>query len=266
MTCRAQHLLSRLCSSLVLVLFWAGPAVAAGTLHGPVRIASAILGYDLQYWVYLPEGAALPLPELYFTDGHAFLAAGHAVEVLDAEIAAGKVAPLAAVFVDSRDPDHPDRNRRNEQFMCKVDYGKFFVGELLPEIAQRWSGAGAGTRRALAGVSFGAINAACFGVMLPGVFTVLILHSPGSDRHLEAVQELYEQKPRQAAAFFLTHGGRNDNASAARRFVQTLRRKGYAVRYEVNHGRHDWDNWRRLVDDDLRVVTGLAAGDRLELP
>lgn len=251
---------------MVLALIWATPAAAAGTLHGPERIASATLGYDLQYWIYLPEGAAPPLPELYFTDGQAFLAAGHAVKVLDAEIAAGKVAPLAAVFVDSRDPDRPELDRRNEQFMCNVDYGKFFVGELLPEISQRWTGAGAGTRRALAGVSFGAINAACFGVMLPGVFPVLILHSPGSDRHLAAVQELYEQNPRQASAFFLTHGGRYDNASAARRFRQTLRSKGYAVRYEVNRGRHDWNNWRPLVDDDLRAVTGLAEGDRLELP
>jgi enterochelin esterase-like enzyme len=202
--------------------------------------------------VYLPEGATPPLPEVYFTDGQAFLASGHAVEVLDAEIAAGRVAPLAAVFVDSRDPNHPNHDRRNEQFMCNADYARFFVGELLPEISHRWTGAGAGTRRALAGVSFGAINAACFGVMLPGVFPVLILHSPGSDRHIEAVQELYERNPRQASAFFLTHGGRHDNASAARRFVETLQRKGYAVRYETNRGRHDWDNWRPLVDDGLR--------------
>jgi enterochelin esterase-like enzyme len=118
----------------------------------------------------------------------------------------------------------------------------------------------------LAGVSFGAINAACFGVMLPGVFTVLILHSPGSDRHLAAVEELYERNPRQPSAFFLTHGGRHDNDSAARRFVETLRRKGYAVRYETNRGRHDWDNWRPLIDDGLRAFMGLGEGDRVALP
>lgn len=253
-------------SVLLLMLAWAGPAPAAGLLHGPMRIASDILGYDLQYWVYLPEGATPPLPELYFTDGQAFLEAGQAVEVLDAEIAAGRVAPLAAVFVDSRDPDQADRDRRNEQFMCNADYGKFFVGELLPEVSRRWSGAGADTRRALAGVSFGAINAACFGVMLPGVFPVLILHSPGSDRHLAAVEELYERNPRQPSAFFLTHGGRHDNDSAARRFVETLRRKGYAVRYETNHGRHDWNNWQPLIDDGLRAFMGLEEGDRVDEP
>jgi hypothetical protein len=58
-----------LSSVLLLLLAWAGPLPAAGTLHGPVRIASDALGYDLQYWVYLPEGATPPLAEVYFTDG-----------------------------------------------------------------------------------------------------------------------------------------------------------------------------------------------------
>lgn len=249
-----------------------------GTLHGPERIASAILGYDLQYWVYLPAGVERPpqmslprslpspLPEMYFTDGAAYLSAGHAVEVLDREIGTGRIAPLAAVFVDSRDPDRPERDRRNEQFMCNADYGRFFVGELMPEVSRRWTGADSGTRRALAGVSFGAVNAACFGTMLPGVFALLALHSPGNEGHIEAIRQLYEQKPRQPSAFFLTHGRRNDNAAATRRLADTLRGKGYALRYEVNDGRHDWANWGPLIDDALRAFAGLGEGDRVVVP
>lgn len=242
------------------------PGTLAGTLHGPERIASAVLGYDLQYWVYLPAGAERPLSEMYFTDGAAFLSLGRAVEVLDGEISSGRIAPLAAVFVDSRDPDRPERDRRNEQFMCNADYGRFFAGELMPEVSRRWTGAGSGTRRALAGVSFGAVNAACFGKMLPGVFELLVLHSPGNEGHIEAVRQLYEQQPRQPSAIFLTHGRRNDNAAAARRLADTLRGKGYALRYEVNDGRHDWANWGPLIDDALRAFMGLGEGDRLAVP
>lgn len=241
-----------------------------GTLHGPERIASAVLGYDLQYWVYLPAGVerlpAEPLPEMYFTDGAAYLSPGHAVEVLDREIASGRIAPLAAVFVDSRDPDRPEHDRRNEQFMCNADYGRFFVGELMPEVSRRWTGADRETRRALAGVSFGAVNAACFGTLVPGVFALLALHSPGNEGHIEAIRQLYEQKPRQPSAFFLTHGRRNDNAAANRRLADTFRGKGYALRYEVNNGRHDWANWGRLIDDALRAFAGLREGDRLTVP
>jgi enterochelin esterase-like enzyme len=205
------------------LLLWFGlvmPGHGAGSLHGPERIHSELLGYDLQYWIYLPESTAPGLPELYVTDGQGYLSAGHMVEVLEQEISAGRIAPVAVIFVDSRDPDQPGTDRRNEQFMCNADYGRFFVAELLPEISARWTQGSRETRRGLQGVSFGAVNAACFGLMMPGVFQVLILQSPASADHMRIVREQYKDRPRQPAAFLVSHGGRSDNATAARRFVR----------------------------------------------
>jgi len=250
--------------SILLCLAMTAPARAAGSLRGPERLRSEFLQYALQYWIYLPDGEASGLPELYVTDGHAYLSSGRMVEVLDREISAGRIEPLAVVFVDSRDPDNPEIDRRNQQFMCNADFGRFFLGELLPTVSARWTGAGPATRRGLQGVSFGAINAACFGLMLPGVFDVLILQSPGSDQHLEIVREKYEKSPRQPAALFVSHGGRYDNEASARRFVQALQRNGYPVRHLSNNGGHDWDNWRPLIDDALRAFVGLEAGDRVD--
>jgi enterochelin esterase-like enzyme len=248
------------------VLAFAGPApgMAAGTLHGPLRLSSAALGYDLQYWIYLPEGGGRGTPELYFTDGQDFLAAGDIVALLDREIATARIAPLSAVFVDSRDPDEPGRNRRNEQFMCNADYGRFFLQELMPAVSASWTGADADTRRGLAGVSFGAINAACFGQMMPGVFDLLILHSPGSEAHIGVVRELYESRPREPAAFFISHGGRQDNARATKRFARTLEHQGYPLRRLATDGRHDWSAWRPLLAEGLRAFAGTAAGDRVD--
>lgn len=243
---------------------FACPAQASGELHGPIRIASANLGYDLQYWVYMPEKVRKPLPELYVTDGQAYLWSGRMVEILDREIDDGKIAPIAVIFVDSRDPDFPAETRRNNEFMCKVDYGKFYLGELMPEISRTWTGADATTRRGLMGVSFGGINSACFGVMMPGVFQLLIMHSPASDVHLEVVNELYREKPRHSSSIFISHGGPQDNAKAVKQFAETLQEMGYPVRYVTNDGGHDWENWTPLIDDSLRAFAGLREEDEIK--
>jgi len=41
----------------VLFLLFTGTAIAAGSLSPDIRIASDVLGYDLQYRVYVPEAA-----------------------------------------------------------------------------------------------------------------------------------------------------------------------------------------------------------------
>jgi len=249
---------------LLMPFFFAEAVLGSGKLHGPVRITSATLGYDLQYWIYLPEKFSKPLPELYITDGQAYLNSGGMVAVLDDEIQQGNITPIAAIFVDSRNPDELTETRRNSEFMCNADYAKFFIGELMPQISNRWTGADAYTRRGVMGVSFGGINSACFGVMMPGVFQLLIMHSPASSEHLDVVNSLYREKPRNPSAIFISHGGRRDNDAAARRFTQTLEEKGYPLRYLTNNGGHDWENWRPLLDDSLHAFAGLRAEDQIK--
>ncbi len=249
---------------VLLLVLWLGPCLGDGKLEGPVRIHSSVLGYDLQYWVYLPENAVKPLPELYITDGQSYLGSGNMVKVLDREIEEGTIVPIAAIFIDSRDPDYQEETRRNSQFMCNVNFGKFFIGELMPQVSSIWTGADSSTRRGLMGVSFGGINAACFGMMMPGVFQVLILHSPASAEHLDVVNNLYREKPAHSSAFFVSHGSEVDNAAAAERFVATLREKGYPVRLVTNDGGHDWDNWAPLIDDSLRAFAGTHEEDEIQ--
>lgn len=230
---------------------------AGGKLEGPVRMHSSVLGYDLQFWVYLPEDDSQPLPELYLTDGQVYLGSGEMKEVLDDEIDNGKLPPIAAIFVDSRDPDYPEETRRNREFMCNADYARFYVGELMPKVSELWTGAGPTTTRGMMGVSFGAINSACFGMMLPGVFQVLIMQSPGSNKHIEVINQLYQDKPRNSSAIFLSHGGPDDNEMAARQFVMTLKEKGYPVEHVSTGGGHDWDNWRPQLGDILSAFAAV---------
>jgi enterochelin esterase-like enzyme len=186
------------------------------------------------------------------------------VDLLDEEIENGNIAPIAAIFVDSRDPDYKDESRRNKEFMCKTDYAKFYVGELMPQVSRKWTGADASTHRGIMGVSLGAINSACFAMMMPGVFQVVVMHSPASDKHLDVINDLYKEKPKNPSVFFLSHGGPQDNEAAARRFVGTLEEKGYPIRHISNDGGHDWDNWGPLIDDSLRSFAGLRAEDEIK--
>jgi hypothetical protein len=82
---------------------------SAGVVTDNIRITSHLLGYDLQYRVYQPEGspAGGPYPVLFLTDGQNYLGRGHMDQVLDREIGKGNIQPVIAVFVDPRDPDDP---------------------------------------------------------------------------------------------------------------------------------------------------------------
>ena len=107
-------------------------------------------------------------------------------------------------------------------------------------------------------MSFGGLNAACFGLMAPKWFGGIGMLSPASDKHLDVVNELYEETEPTPVRIFFSVGTRRDNTKAARRFHNTLERKGYEVSYvEVPFG-HDWSNWGPLLDDLL--VTFFATG------
>jgi len=239
-----------------LLLAMAGPAVA-GSLSDNIRFESAALGYALQYRVYVPDSAGEgPLPTLYVTDGAWYLEEGRMQALLDEMIGEGRIRPLVAVFVDSRDPDDPSVNRRNEQLICKADYARFFASELVPAVEARHRTGGGPGERTILGLSFGALNAACFGLVIPQVFGNLALQSPGSDRHLRIVADQYQAEPKKPLRIFLSVGTRNDNGREVRRFRRILERQGYDVTFmEVDEG-HDWRNWGPLLDDVLETFYG----------
>jgi len=121
---------------LMLGLLFVANVHADGTLTDDMRIESGVLGYALQYRVYTPERVSRRerLPVLYITDGPGYINRGELPALLDAEIKRGKIVPLIAVFVDARNPDNLQQNRRNQQFFCNPDYVKFFTTELVPAI------------------------------------------------------------------------------------------------------------------------------------
>lgn len=241
-------------SVLTVLLFFAGVAFAGeGYLSDNQRIFSTQLGYELQYRIYRPAeiSAGDRLPTLYVTDGQGYLQQGGFKAVLDTAISSGVIEPVLVVFLDSRNPDKLEENRRNSQFMCSTKFAAFFATELIPTISQEQPASSLREDRVSLGVSFGGLNSACFGLMLSRLFSGIAMQSPASGDHLEVVRELYEEREALPLKMFLSVGSRNDNTGAVKRFKMTLESKGYDLTFIKVTGDHSWQNWAPLLDDVL---------------
>lgn len=215
------------------------------------RISSPQLKYDLQYQVVPSPGYQPGDPVLYATDGAWYAEQGQLPELIQQLRAAGKIRSLLLVLVDARDPADLSINRRHQQFMCNQQYAAFFRDTLMPAVQQQYQPSTARTDRVILGLSFGAINAACFGLLLPNQFANLAMQSPGNKDHLAVLTKLYQQQPLLPLKMSLSFGTLNDNLGAGRKFHQLLQKKGYDVAYQEVRFGHNWHNWQPLLDDVL---------------
>lgn len=250
---------SRMASILSVLLLFAGAVQADGTLSTDIRISSKILGYDLQYRVYLPEAydQTLHYPVMFLSDGQNYLAKGKLDSVLDHLISSQQINPVVAVFLDPRDPDDLETNRRQQQFLCNVDFLKFYVDELIPTIEKNYEVINTREGRTIAGVSFGGTNGACFGLFGYEYFSGIAMQSP-ANHPIPRMLPTWAEVPKMPLKLFLSTGTPDDNTEDNRAFHAVLREKGYDMKYiEVDEG-HNWDNWRLLLDDILIYYYGKA--------
>jgi len=233
----------------------ASSTYANGTLSDNIRIRSHILGYDLQYRVYLPEHVSPEdkLPTLYITDGALYAKKKRMIGALDKAIASGAINPIIAVFVDARDPDDLKINRRNEQFFCKKDYVDFFTTELVPAIDQNYTTLANRDNRVILGVSFGGFNAGCFGLMATPYFGGIAMNSPAHSKFVKYLQSQYRRFDKKNIKIYMSVGNESDNRDAVRSFRKTLKKKGYDLTYSQNHHGHNWKNWTPLLPDVLET-------------
>ena len=248
---------------ILFLLLYAGVSLADGVVSDDIRISSDVLGYDLQYRVFTPDPthAGGEMPVLFATDGQGYISQGRMPRVLNRLIGKGEIEPIIVVFVDPRDPDRLRNNRRNAQFLCNSDYLRFYSDELIPAIEAAYPVGRQRDDRAIMGLSFGATNAACFGITGAAHFSRLIMQSP-ANHPVPDLLPAYEQSPLLPLRIFLSTGKPNDNTAANRRFHKVLQDKGYDMQYvEVREG-HNWGNWRPLLDDALLYMYATdAAGE-----
>ena len=228
---------------------------AQGLLSDDIRIESDVLGYALQYRVYTPE--QMPrrarLPVLYITDGPGYITRGELPALLDAEIERGAIEPVIAVFVDARNPDNLQQNRRNQQFFCNRNYAEFFTEELVPAIDSEYRTSATREDRVILGLSFGGHNSACFGLMVNTAFAGIAMLSPANGEMVDELRDQYLLADKLPLKIFMSVGTINDNTQAGRQFMEVLQFKEYDLTYREMEAGHDWSNWKPLLDDVLHT-------------
>ncbi|MEO1055269.1 MAG: alpha/beta hydrolase-fold protein [Bacteroidota bacterium] len=225
---------------------------ADSTLSDNRIIKSEVLGYDLQYRVYLPPNYEQlnDLSVIYLADGQWYISEGDMPNIMDELISKKQIKPLIAVFIDNRDPHNLSNNRRNSQFLCNEKYVQFAANELVPHIDKTYKTAARADARAIMGLSFGGLNAAYFGLKANDTFGKTGMQSPAL-HPCPSVYTAYQKKEILPLQIYLSTGSSNDTEVGTRKLKRILDAKGYDFEYkEVNQG-HNWSNWKPLIDDVL---------------
>ena len=142
-------------------------------------LQSKILGEEVQYNVFLPEGydaaAAEKYPVIYLLHGlfgtHVdWATSGHMKEVVDELIASGECHKVIIIMPDAGDPDI--HNNWNGYFnMPGHNYEDFFFQELIPQIETKYHIKGDKGHRAIMGLSMGGGGSTVYSQRHPDMFS-----------------------------------------------------------------------------------------------
>jgi enterochelin esterase family protein len=241
---------------------WIAPR--GGVARGAVAestFSSAILGNTRDIAVYTPAGFAAdrgPYPVLVVFDGDWYRTLVPTPTILDNLIAAKRIPPVVAVFVDN-----PGRSR-SEELYCNRKFDDFLATELLPWMTKRWAAATDPARTTVAGSSAGGIGAACAALFhSERIGNVLSLSGaywwapPGDSA--EWARRQFAASPTLPIRFYLEAGLLENTTAilpANRRFSDLLREKHYEMQYVEFNGGHEYRNWRGGIANGLIALLG----------
>jgi enterochelin esterase-like enzyme len=233
--------------------------VPKGDYSNDKNIISSNLGYSINYRVYTPAGyqSLSNLPVIYVTDGHEYSETrlGSMIIVLDNLIYDKKITPVIAVFIDPRNPDNKEENRRHLEYMINENFTRFVADEIVQMIDSEYKTEPIPKKRAILGTSLGGINSAYFGISRSDVFGLTAINSPAF-KYKPEIYSMYRDSSTMPLKIFMSTGVIHDTEDSARKMKNILEQKNYPLKYiEVNEG-HSWGNWRGLLDDILIYFFG----------
>lgn len=234
--------------------------VPRGDFSNDRKIVSTNLGYSVNYRVYTPAGydSLSNMSVIYVTDGHEYSdeRLGSMITVLNNLIFDKKIKPIIAVFIDPRNPDNKEKNRRGDEYTINDKFAKFVADEVVLQIDKDCKTDPSPENRAILGTSLGGINSAYFGISRSDVFRLIAINSPAF-KHKSEIYSMYQKSPKLPLKIFMSTGIVFDTETAARQMKKILENKNYPLKYiEVNEG-HSWGNWRGLLDDMLVYFFGM---------
>jgi enterochelin esterase-like enzyme len=261
--------------------------ISHGSLTDNLTIHSKLLGYEINYRVYLPAGYENlgKLPVIYALDGNDFSddRMGALPNILDNLIADRQINPVMAVFIDAREPGNHQKNRREDEFLVHpVEHASFIADELVPTIDHAYHTVARPDARVIMGVSYGGLSAYYIAAAYSSVFHNLAAFSPslwvlaspqhvtdpeqreGSQKMLAAVDtkalacggDSGYPCPRLPIKIFISSGLPDWDVGNFGFLVADMEQQNYPVKFiNVREG-HTWDNWRGLSDEMLSYFFG----------
>lgn len=233
--------------------------------HGTVSTIeywSRSLGVKRRAHIYTPPGymkGTSRYPVLYLVHGagdsdDSWTSVGHAHNILDNLIAAGKVRPMIVVMPNGHTPDRPNGG----DMLNNNDFGNDLLKDLLPYVEANYRTLNTPDMRAMAGLSMGGAHTIRNGLTHPelfhsiGIFSMGLGMQPGGKDVADYEQANDAALKRDAKDLKLVYYaiGKDDFLHGT-----VAPTRGMLDKYGIKHvfhesdGGHTWINWRRYLAD-----------------
>lgn len=231
-------------------------ASAATSRLVETKVPDSINGKQRRVWIYTPANYSAAKDHasklLLVFDGDTYTTDIPLPKMLDELTAAGKIPPVVAVLIDnsaSRLDDLANHRR----------YADFLAKELVPWVRSKYNVSAKASDVIVAGSSAGGLASSYVARQYPDIFGNVFSQSgaywrdnEGSNEGTEWLTTEYARLPKAPLRFYVEVGALETGKTAGgpifieanRRFVETLRKKGYDVTYvEVPGARHEPGHW-----------------------
>lgn len=231
-----------------------------GIRHGRVdtlRLKSAKLGHAVPVYVYTPPGRPRGgrRPVLYVTDGGDYLTLGRLDVILDNLLAARKITPLVAVFIDPRSttPAGEAKDYRMTEYAANDAFLQFLESELAPLVEKRFGASDLAEQRVILGASLGGIIATYAVLQRPNFITNCAAQSPAYYYRDSTLIKLAQSRSAEGRYVYMSTGTIHDTEAEATIVAEALRAHGAQVTFERFHEGHNWTNWRARLPKILET-------------
>lgn len=270
---------------VLLVGMLAAPCVrAASQVCDAKTVKSEILGKEMKYAVYLPDGYATSeraYPVLYLLHGYSddqtgWVQFGEAQRIADAAIGAGAAAPMIIVMPDAGVTWYANDLKGQYRF---EDY---FFKELIPHIESSYHCRTNREFRAVAGLSMGGMGAFLYALRHPDLFasscplSAALWNREAMVKRMKLDEQgetpekvgafldqycpvtLAEQFPddkKKAVRLYIDCGDDDFLAADNARMHVLLLEKKIPHEYRMRDGGHSWEYWRTALPEVLAFVS-----------
>jgi len=257
---------------------------AASQVCDAKTVKSEILGKEMKYAVYLPEGYAnseRSYPVLYLLHGYSddqtgWVQFGEVQRIADQAIAAGRAAPMIIVMPDAEVTWYANDLKGQYRF---EDY---FLKELIPHVEGTYRCRPKKEFRAVAGLSMGGLGAFMYALRHPDLFASgcplsgalwsreemckrLKLDEQGEssdkvnaflDQYCPVtLAERFPEDQKKTLRLYIDCGDDDFLSADNARMHVLLMDKKIPHEFRVRDGAHSWEYWRTALPDVLEFVS-----------